>query len=191
VFAWLDSFLLPEPAAPDRGVTPGGKPQEADARPSLAWLADVEAGLAQAWKNKLGDHPGQLVFLDFTGMSCTNCKKNERNVFAQASIRDLLSRYTLVQLFTDTVPAFYQPAPAAAQNKVFQRARFGDLRLPLYVILEPLAGGGFREISRYDEGLIRNVAAFTEFLKRPLERVQVVAGSAAERNRPVGSSDGN
>jgi thiol:disulfide interchange protein DsbD len=124
--------------------------------------------------------------VDFTGMSCTNCKKNENNVFTRPAIQELMGRYTRVQLFTDTVPAFYQPAPSAGQNKAFQQTTFGDLRLPLYVILEPLAGGGFREVSRYGEGLIRDVPAFTEFLKRPLDSVQLVSAPHDRAIRPAG-----
>jgi thiol:disulfide interchange protein len=183
VFAWLDSFLLPEPAAPRGNGASGGDPQQAAASPSQAWTPDLQTGLARAWKNKLENRPGQLVFIDFTGMSCTNCKKNENNVFAQPLIRELMGRYTLVQLFTDTVPAFYESAPSAAQNKTFQLETFGDLRLPLYVILEPLANGKFRELSRYDEGLIRDAAAFADFLKNPLRNVHSVAAPLVEGNR--------
>ena len=52
----------------------------------------------------------KLVFVDFTGETCTNCKLNEKNVFPKPEVKDLLKKYTLVQLFTDKVPNKYYSA---------------------------------------------------------------------------------
>src|SRR5205807_661318 len=105
-------------------------------------------------------------FIDFTGETCTNCKLNEENVFSRKEIQDLLRRFSLVQLYTDKVPNDFYPAEARDQfgsstkkqrddaraNLEFQRQRFNTEQLPLYVILKPLASGGFEELARYDEG---------------------------------------
>jgi thiol:disulfide interchange protein DsbD len=120
----------------------------------------------------------QLVFVDFTGVTCTNCKLNEKNIFPRPEVRELLHRYHLVQLYTDTVPGtFYDTVPSLARqeedaqaNLEFQRKHFGTEQLPLYVILKPQPGS--KEVAvlgPYDEGKINNEAAFVEFLKRPLE----------------------
>ena len=45
----------------------------------------------------------KLVFVDFTGINCTNCAKNEHSVFPQPQIAELLKQYVLVQLYTDKV----------------------------------------------------------------------------------------
>lgn len=90
-------------------------------------------------------------------------------MFSKAQIKDLLRQYTLVQLYTDVVPPHYQPTTSAEENQKLLNEVFGSAQLPLYVIVRPLGEGKFEEISRYEEGKINNVAAFTEFLKQPLQ----------------------
>jgi thiol:disulfide interchange protein len=171
VFAWLDSFLLPDEAETD-----------------LPWMGNLQDGLKKAREQR------KLVFVDFTGKTCTNCKLNEQNVFTQPTIKDLLKQYTLVQLYTDVVPRWlYPPAERqrlgsgtgrqradAGNNLAFQREKFNTEQLPLYVILEPLADGKYREVARYDEGKISSDEAFTRFLQQPLDR-QTAATRAQAR----------
>jgi thiol:disulfide interchange protein DsbD len=160
VYAWVDSFLLPEPSAAE--VVGGGE---------LPWSADPRRALDDA-RAKNG-----RVFIDFTGITCTNCKLNERNVFTQPEVKDLLKQYTLVQLYTDTVPeGFYDSAPGlerqdadAAVNFRFEKKAFGEEQLPLYVILKPEPSRKVTVIGVYREGQIKNVPAFVEFLKNGLK----------------------
>lgn len=163
VFAWIDSFLLPEDIP--------------SAKAELHWFGSLEEGLQDAWSK------GRLVFVDFTGKTCTNCKINEKNIFPQPEVKELFRRYTLVQLYTDVVPNELYPPEVRAQlgsgtarqradaqaNLKFQREHFDTEQLPLYVILQPLADGKFRELARYDEGKINDVAAFLDFLRKPLQ----------------------
>src|SRR5262249_41814115 len=135
----------------------------------------------------------RLVFLDFTGETCTNCKLNEANVFPKSEIKKLLRQYSLVQLFTDKVPDKYYSAAEqaefgssttrqradAADNLRFQRQRFDTEKLPLYVILKPLADGKFQVVDRYDEGKINDEGAFARFLSQPLAGL---GSSAVARN---------
>ncbi len=90
-------------------------------------------------------------------------------MFSKPSIKELLKQYTLVQLYTDVVPARYQPTTSAEENRQLQNEKFGTAQLPLYVILKPVGEGQYKEISRYEEGKINNVAAFVQFLRDPLE----------------------
>ena len=156
VFAWLDSFLLP------------------DVSRDLPWGPDLEKGLKEAGEK------GRLVFVDFTGVTCTNCKINEANIFAKREYKELLKRYTLVQLFTDKVPTEMYPSSEsgkltlarqiddAGKNLAFQREKFNTEQLPLYVILRPTGKGQYQEVARYDEGKINNEEAFAQFLRVPL-----------------------
>jgi hypothetical protein len=89
-------------------------------------------------------------------------------VFSKPSIKALLRRYTLVQLFTDRVPPQYEPTTTAEQNRTFLSERFGTAQLPLYVIVRPQSDGGFQEIDRYDEGKINHIDSFAEFLRKHL-----------------------
>ena len=157
VFAWVDAFLLPD-ASSNKGE-------------ELPWNSDLPAVVEQARKEK------KLVFVDFTGVSCTNCKDNERNVFPLKDVDPLLRKYKLASMYTDTIPAeFYTVAPSssdrvaeATANLRFQKDAFGTEQLPLYVIFELLPGMGVRVVDVYAEGKINNRAAFVEFLKKPLE----------------------
>lgn len=160
VYAWMESFLLPESAS---GI---GK--------ELPWNSDLANAIDLARK-ETGNR--KFVFVDFTGKTCTNCRLNEHNVFPLPEVDELLRRYHLVQLYTDTVPhEFYSNAPSLADreaearlNQVFQSAATrGDESLPLYVILEPMADGSIRVVDIYDEGKINDPAKFTAFLRKPL-----------------------
>ncbi len=160
VFAWLDSFLLPE-----------------DTESDLPWTGDFQKGLAQAQASR------KLVFVDFTGKSCTNCKLNERSVFSQPDFKSMLEKYELVQLYTDVVPNRFYPLMErvkfgsstsrqhadALRNLELEREKFGTESLPLYVILEPLPNGKYREVGR-QEGRITDQAEFMKFLYTPLEK---------------------
>jgi hypothetical protein len=96
-------------------------------------------------------------------------------VFSKPEVKELLLKYTLVQLYTDVIPPKFEPTTTPVENRQFQKENFGDVRLPLYVILRPLGDGKFEEVARYDEGKINNVSAFIDFLKRPLEQNGAVA----------------
>src|SRR5256885_3449540 len=61
------------PPAPPPAATAG----EADALP---WRHTLRQGLDEALKDK------KLVFVDFTGVTCLNCKINEKTVFTKPSV---------------------------------------------------------------------------------------------------------
>jgi hypothetical protein len=89
-------------------------------------------------------------------------------VFSKPPIKQLLSRYELVQLYTDRVPVQFEPTTSAAENRALQNDRFGSAQLPLYVILKPTGNGQFEEVDRYVEGKINDVPGFMQFLEKPL-----------------------
>jgi thiol:disulfide interchange protein DsbD len=159
VYAWVDAFLLPEPSAAE---VVGGE---------LAWSADLRRALDDARPK------GGRVFVDFTGVTCSNCKLNEREVFTKPAVKELFKRYALVQVYTDTVPdVFYDRTPGldrqtadAKVNKLFQKNAFGDLQLPLYVVLKPEPNGKTAVVGVYDEGKINDEPAFVEFLRNGLK----------------------
>jgi thiol:disulfide interchange protein DsbD len=120
---------------------------------------------------------GGRVFVDFTGVTCTNCKLNERDVFTKPEVIELFKQYTLVQMYTDTVPeVFYENPPGirrqnadASLNLEFEEKAFGEQQLPLYVILKPEPSGKTTVVGVYDEGKINKEAAFIQFLKDGLK----------------------
>ena len=180
VYAWLNSFLLPDEPGDSKSVgisspgTPAGTTSKSSSK--LLWLGNLEQGLKEAHDS------GRLVFIDFTGEICSNCKYNEYSVFPRPMIKELLNQYVLVQLYLDTVPAKYQPTTSADENYQLQWGKFKTRERPLYAIVKPDGQGDFRIISVYKEGKINNVSGFAAFLKQPL----TVAG--AERT-PVAKKE--
>ena len=71
---------------------------------------------------------GSNLTVDFTGVTCSNCKANERDVFPK--YRKLLEQYALVQMYTDVVPAeFYTVKPGLAERNA--EAKEGNWASPL------------------------------------------------------------
>jgi thiol:disulfide interchange protein DsbD len=180
VYAWIDSFLLPESS----GRRGGG----------LAWSANLKKTIEEARTRYDKTKQRSLVLIDFTGESCKNCRYNEHNIFTKPEIADLMRKYQLVQLYTDKVPPdFYPPEVRdrigsdgsrlredAKVNLEFQKKAFDTEQLPLYVILDPAPNGDEKRIEVvgiYSEGKINDAGAFAQFLKEPLaakgQRAQV------------------
>jgi len=114
----------------------------------LSWLTDYNAALAQAKAE------GKPLFVDFTGVTCTNCRWNEKNVFPRGDVRQELSQYVRVQLYTDR--------PGDAPNQKLQLAKFGDVALPLYGVVNPQTGA---VVDKY-AGTITDASGFTRFLSK-------------------------
>jgi thiol:disulfide interchange protein DsbD len=159
VYAWIESFLLPDPSE------------------AQGWTGNLEQAVNEAQNER------KLVFVDFTGETCTNCKINEQNVFSKPEFKELFEPYKRVQMFTDKVPDKYYPPGVRATfaggvkrqrqdaqaNLAFQQAAFNTEQLPLYVILEPLTDGKVKVVGVYPEGKINDEAAFAAFLRDPLQ----------------------
>ena len=143
VFAWIDSFLLPEPKQAE-------------------WSGDLPQMLKDAQDARVATSKRKLVFVDFTGIICTNCRYNENNIFPQKRIKELFKQYSLVQLVTDSRDAL------GNANQDFQRKAFGTAELPLYVILEPLPDGKIKVHGKVG-GKINSVESFTTFLENALK----------------------
>jgi thiol:disulfide interchange protein DsbD len=171
VYAWVDSFLLPEP--------------QETRKDELAWGGDLKGAVEQARAERKRTGKRELVFIDFTGETCKNCKLNEREVFTKPDVRELFKPYKLVQMYTDKVPDALYPASLratfggdvarqradASANLAFQKAAFNTEQLPLYVILDPAPDGDeskIQVVGIYPEGKISDASAFAEFLKGPL-----------------------
>lgn len=112
----------------------------------LTWLSDYKTALAQAKAE------GKPLFIDFTGVTCTNCRWNEKNVFPKSAVKDALANFVRVRLYTDR--------PGDAANQKLQLTKFGDVALPLYGIVNPATEA---VVNKY-AGTITNAPDFTRFL---------------------------
>jgi thiol:disulfide interchange protein len=98
---------------------------------------------------------GKLVFLDFTGYTCTNCRWMEANIFTRPDVSAELGHFVLSRLYTDGEGDIYE------QQQAFQEKTFGTVALPLYAVVD--ADGKVRATF---SGLTRNPADFIAFLRR-------------------------
>ncbi|MFN0052422.1 MAG: cytochrome c biogenesis protein CcdA [Planctomycetales bacterium] len=127
----------------------------------LRYLLDFEKALDHAIREK------KPLFLDFTGVNCTNCRYMEKGPMAEPAIEERLKRFVRVQLFTDRVPL---PDKAEAErlydyNVRLQQSWFGDVTLPSYVVIPP-DRAVLTDTSKILSGLLgkHEAPAFAQFL---------------------------
>ncbi len=152
VAGWLTSGVRGRPLPQVEAFLPpvahaGGAPTSADAP---VWLLNDYSAAQTAARSS-----GKLVFLDFTGYTCTNCRWMEANVFTRPDVSAELGQFVLSRLYTDGEGAIYE------QQQAFQEKTFGTVALPLYAVLD--ADGKVRATF---SGLTRNPADFIAFLRR-------------------------
>jgi thiol:disulfide interchange protein len=150
---WLASGVSGRPLTQIEAFLPPASPT-----PSLAslnasmpeWvLNDYDAALKEARGS------GKLVFVDFTGYTCTNCRWMEANVFNRPDVSAELRQFVLARLYTDGEGAIYE------RQQAFQEKQFGTVALPLYAVVD-----GDGKVRSTFTGLTRNPAEFIAFLRR-------------------------
>ena len=142
----LDAYVPPKPY-------PGQQAGE-----ELTWLEDWDTALAEA---KRSDKP---LFVDFSGYTCTNCRWMEANMFPLPEVVALLKEYVRVRLYTDGRSSAEEKA-RSRRNQALQQERYKTTALPFYAAV---ASDG-KDITPFP-GLTRDVQAFTEFLKKGVEK---------------------
>jgi len=117
---------------------------------NLLWVNTLDEGFQKAQEEN------KNIFIDFTGVTCTNCRWMETNIFTINSIEEKLQKYVLVSLYTDSGKDFNQ-------KRQYQIERFKTAALPFYVILDPSDNiiGTF-------PGLTRDKKEFESFLDKGL-----------------------
>jgi hypothetical protein len=69
VYAWLDSFLLPdEPAGGSSSSTSTAKGDNTESETRFTWIPNYHQGFERAWNHKQNQESKNLVFIDFTGL---------------------------------------------------------------------------------------------------------------------------
>lgn len=137
----IEAFLPPATPVAFPASTAGTLPN---------WLLNDYAGALTTARTS-----GKLVFVDFTGYTCTNCRWMEANIFNRPDVGAELGEFVLARLYTDGEGAIYE------QQQAFQETTFGTVALPLYAVVD--ADGKIRGTF---SGLTRDPAEFIAFLKR-------------------------
>jgi thiol:disulfide interchange protein DsbD len=130
-------------------------------------------GLPPAHKNdlagglKAAEEANQLVFLDFTGYTCGNCRWMEENIFTRPEVQKELGKFTRVVLYTDEENEKDENGkPLSLKFQEYQEKTFGTIALPLYAVFKadgtPVQGAdGKPLIAVYDT----DPAVFLKFLR--------------------------
>ncbi|MFN3653658.1 MAG: protein-disulfide reductase DsbD family protein [Armatimonadota bacterium] len=126
----------------------------------VRWLENYDAALQQAKAE------GKPVFIDFTGVTCTNCRVMEDTVFPLPEVSQEFQKFVTVRLWTD------KETDESRRYADLQLEKFGQTTLPLYVVITP-------EGEKLAESTFNtNVDQFVGFLRRArsLHEQQVARG---------------
>lgn len=96
----------------------------------------------------------RMVFIDFTGYTCTNCRAMESTVFPLAEVQAALSAYVPVALYTDAAG----DGPAMSR---FQLEQTATVALPTYAIYDPAT----ERVIAHTSGM-QSADEFVAFLER-------------------------
>jgi len=94
-----------------------------------AWIESYDTAIEKA---RAENKP---VFLNFTGVTCTNCRWMEKNMFPDPRVKKELDRFVLAELFTDRETSAHQAEDE--KNAERQSRQFSSAALPLYAIISP------------------------------------------------------
>lgn len=123
---WIDGLLpptvYPGSSSSFAGASNGAGGSGAHAGPRFTWIYTLEDGRVKATASS------KLVFVNYTGYTCTNCRYMEGGVFPHGEIAPLLDQMVLVELYTDN------GTPENDKNRDDQVARFGTAALPFYSV---------------------------------------------------------
>jgi thiol:disulfide interchange protein len=151
--AWLGSGLSGRPLRQIEAFLPPAAPVPALASGAgtlPTWLLNDYDGALKTARTS-----GKLVFVDFTGYTCTNCRWMEANIFNRPDVGAELGQFVLARLYTDGEGEMYE------RQQAFQEHTFGTVALPLYAVVD--ATGKVRSTFT---GLTRNPTEFIAFLRR-------------------------
>jgi thiol:disulfide interchange protein DsbD len=167
-----DVGRLNPPAAPTAGTTPmmadSRDPDQAERQQKafhgVVWGMSWDAAREQA---KAQNKP---IFIDFTGVTCANCRTMEESVFPKPEVVSLLDQFITVQLYTDRVPIASITAPQRLELARRNQERLSELTdnpsNPFYAAVSPDG-----QVLATKGGLIR-LSVFAEFLNTALTKFQ-------------------
>lgn len=139
----INAFLPPEPY-----------PYKAGTKAAVAYKGAIPWVHGYEDAVKIAKQENKLLFIDFTGVQCTNCRWMEQNMFTRPSVIEAINQYVPVSLYTD------RGTPDDKKNFALQLKMTGLDTLPVYVIATPDG----KPLKRF-EGSTRSESVFLEFLK--------------------------
>jgi thiol:disulfide interchange protein DsbD len=161
----------------------------------LEWHLQYE----DAWAEAVAKNVPILV--DFTGVSCENCRYNEQNIFPDKRVRKLMKGFARAQLYVDVVPdrnISRAEAKKLAEEYAIMRDYLGNPTNPSYYLIWPDRKSAYttvkdkhgndikvingKVLASYLDGKVVDVKDFIKFLQtvppeapKPAEQVARVA----------------
>jgi len=137
----------------------GGSGSAGSSGGGLNWITDRYAeALARARSED------KLLFIDFTGVACTNCHWMRANMLSRPDVEAALKNFVLVELYTD------RSDPISERNEKLLEDRFHTAAEPFYVIED----ANERPIATFDH-LTRDPAEYLAFLNKGSQPAQPAA----------------
>lgn len=104
------------------------------------------AGTSTGWKSLFVEsweeakakakETGKPIFVDFTGVYCTNCRVVEQNIFTRKETQEKFKNFVPVSIYIDRVNDPVHAKQDAENAKMMQRM-VGTVTLPTYAIVSP------------------------------------------------------
>ncbi len=141
--------MLPPAQASSNSLVAGGGASHG------TWLGSYDEAMQKARVEN------RAVFLNFTGVTCTNCRWMESNMFTDPQVKKELERFVLAELYTD------RETQEDERNGQLQADKFQTVALPLYAIVHPNG----ETLAKFP-GLTRDKKEFIAFLQRGANRYQ-------------------
>ncbi len=116
------------------------------------WIEHYDVAKAEAARSH------RPIFINFTGVTCTNCRWMEKNIFPRQDVKDSLKPYVLVELYTDRTGKYKANDEA---NQLLEQQLTKTVTLPVYVVVSP---NGIPK-SNF-QGSTSDAAKFVDFLKQ-------------------------
>ncbi|WP_031500659.1 protein-disulfide reductase DsbD family protein [Bryobacter aggregatus] len=137
------------PAAAEGSRASFGGPAEA----KLPWMKnDLQAAIARAKAEN------KLVFVNFTGVACTNCHWMKANMFPKPEIKEALEKFVLIELYTDELDD-----PNSVANQKLQESLFQTVAIPYYAVFNT-----DQKVVASFPGLTKDAGEFSKFLNSAL-----------------------
>lgn len=166
-FLTLAFYLLPGLFGASLGIWDAWlPPKQATDVSIVAGLSSVNSSGSEwdKWSNSVTEaseasiESQKLVFIDFTGYTCTNCRAMEANVFPTSEVKQRFEQFELVRLYTDD-------GVDGPKNQLYQFELMGTVALPSYAIIDGKTGKLLAKKSGYI-----NKEEFVQFLDKSLPK---------------------
>jgi thiol:disulfide interchange protein len=144
----MDAFVPPNPY-PGREAAPGTE--------KIEWVRDYKTAVAQAKAEN------RLMFINFTGAMCTNCRQMEKTVLREGEVLREIDGMVAVELYTD------RGTPSDNFNRDLEQQLVDTVSLPVYVVVSPEG-----KVLKRIEGL-QPLDKFVAFLKTGKQNHNAVA----------------